>query len=270
MPRSGRLLIVMGLLLGILAMVAIVTYLNNTTRTIPPPVLVKVVVSQQNILINTRILTGAVTLADWPPESVRPDTVTDLADVIGKLSTTAIVPGQMIVTGMLIDKAGAETSRGSTASYVIPDDKVAFAYQIDNVSGVAAALKDGDRVDLIAFYEVAATAGPTQAGVPTPSAAASGSAKRISQLTLQDVEILRVGLWGGNPEAGGNQPQAAILTLLVTPQDALVLEFVRVTATDVKFALRAAGNHRVFKTQPVIIDYVDQRFNFGGALTSPR
>jgi len=269
MTRSGRLLIVMGLLLGVLAMVAIVTYLNNTTRAAPPPpVLTKVVVSQQNIPINTRILTGAVTLGDWPPESVRPDTVTDVGDVIGKLSTTAIVPGQMIVTGMLVDKSSAENTRGSTASYVIPDDMVAVAFPIDNVSGVAAALKDGDRVDLIASYDVAVSAGPT-AGA-TPSAGASGGVKRITQLTLQDVEILRVGLWGSNPEAGSNQSQAAILTLLVTPQDALVLKFVRATATDVQFALRAAGNHRVFKTQPVIIDYVDQRFNFGGVLTCSR
>jgi len=264
MPRSGRLLIIMGLLLGVLAMVAIVTYLNNTTRTVPPPVLARVVVSQQNIPINTRILTGAVALADWPPESVRPDTVTDVGDVIGKLSTTSIVPGQMIVTGMVIDKAAAESTRGSTASYVIPDDKVAVAFPIDNVSGVAAALKDGDRVDLIASYDLVASSGPTQ------TAAASGAIKRITQLTLQDVEILRVGLWSTNPEAGGNQSQASIVTLLVTPQDALVLKFVRASASDVQFALRAAGNHRVFKTQPVIIDYVDQRFNFGGTLTGQR
>jgi pilus assembly protein CpaB len=262
MTRSGRLLIILGLLLGVLAMVAIVTFLNNSTRAAPPPPpLAKVVVSVQNIPLNTRIVTGAVALGDWPPESVRPDTVLDLDEVIGKLSTTAIVPGQMIVTGMLVDKSSAENTRGSTASYVIPDDKVAVAFPIDNISGVAAALKDGDRVDLIASYDVAASTSPTQT---------AGSIKRITQLTLQDVEILRVGLWNINPEAGGNQAQTPILTLLVTPQDALVLKFVRASATDVQFALRAAGNHQVFKTQPVIIDYVDQRFNFGGTLTGPR
>ena len=70
--------------------------------------------------------------------------------------------------------------------------------------------------------------------------------------------------------AGTAGNPASMLTLLVTQQDALVLKFLRETASNVQFALRPAGNHRVVKTQPVVIEYVDQRFNFGGTLTGPR
>jgi hypothetical protein len=34
--------------------------------------------------------------------------------------------------------------------------------------------------------------------------------------------------------------------------------------------LRAAGDHQQYKTEPVIIDYIDQRFNFTGTLTGKR
>ena len=104
----------------------------------------------------------------------------------------------------------------------------------------------------------------------SPTATAGPTIKRVTQTALQDVEILRVGSWNTNAEAGSAGNPAAMLTLLVTPQDALVLKFLRETASNVQFALRPAGNHRVVKTQPVVIEYVDQRFNFGGTLTGPR
>ena len=77
------------------------------------------------------------------------------------------------------------------------------------------------------------------------------------------IQIMHIGLWSATE---ANAPSAAYLTLLVTPQDALVLKFLRETTTGVQFALRGAGNHTVVRTQPVIIDYVDQRFNFAGNL----
>src|SRR5439155_16949150 len=261
MQRSARLLILLGLLLGAAAMVAIATALNsNTPRTVEAPLVAKVVVSQQAIAINTRILTGAVTLADWPLQALRPDTITDTEDVIGKISTTPIVPGQMIVSGMLVDKPAAEESRGGVASFVIPDAKVAVAFPIDSLSGVADALRNGDRIDLLVSFDM----------VVSQTANSGAVIKRVTQTALQDIEILRVGSWTANAEAGTAGNPASMLTLLVTPQDALVLKFLRETASNVQFALRPAGNHRVVKTQPVVIEYVDQRFNFGGTLTGPR
>jgi hypothetical protein len=56
------------------------------------------------------------------------------------------------------------------------------------------------------------------------------------------------------------------LTFLVNRQDALVLKFLRETSAEVQMALRAAGDHEIVKTEPVIIDYVDGRFGFNGML----
>jgi pilus assembly protein CpaB len=255
MQRSGRLLILIGLILGALAAAAIIVTLN-TNNNQPPPVvkLVKVVIAQQSVALGTAIPTGAVSVAEWPEDAVRPEMLTDTNQVVGQISTVPIVPGQEIVRGMIVDKAAAAAGdkAGSPASYAIPADRVAVVYPIDPVSGVASALHEGDRIDMLVSYDLVATGN------------ISGTAKRqITQIALQDIQIMHIGLWNAGD---ANAPSAAYLTLLVTPQDALVLKFLRETTTGVQFALRGAGNHTVVRTQPVIIDYVDQRFNFAGNL----
>jgi Flp pilus assembly protein CpaB len=255
MQRSGRLLIIIGLVLGVLAAAAIIATLNtNTNRPAPVVKLVKVVIAQQNVSLGSAVPAGAVTTADWPEEAVRPDTITDTNQVIGQIATVPIVPGQVLVRGMIVDKAAVVAGQkpGSPASYAIPGDRVAVVYPIDPVSGVASALHEGDRIDMLVSFDLIA------------SGAISGTARRqITQIALQDIEIMHIGLWTAPSDANAS---GAYLTLLVTPQDALVLKFLRETATGVQFALRGAGNHTVVRTQPVIIDYVDQRFNFGGNL----
>src|SRR5438552_3191742 len=107
MQRSGRLLIIIGLILGALAAAAIVATLNTAPP--PPPVvkLVKVVIAQQSVALGTAVPAGAVSLAEWPEDAVRPEMLTDTTQVVGQVSTVPIVPGQVIVRGMIVDKAAA-------------------------------------------------------------------------------------------------------------------------------------------------------------------
>src|SRR5689334_6235465 len=108
MQRSGRLLIIIGLILGALAAAAIIATLN-TNNNQPPPVvkLVKVVIAQQSVALGTAIPAGAVSLAEWPEDAVRPEMLTDTNQVVGQVSTVPIAPGQVIVRGMIVDKAAA-------------------------------------------------------------------------------------------------------------------------------------------------------------------
>src|SRR5438067_712973 len=107
MQRSGRFLVLVGIVLGIMAAVAIVLTLNSSTQrvTVVPPKLVKVVVAEQNVPQGIAIVQGAVTTQDWPEEAIRLDIITNTAEVVGKISTTRIVPGQVFVHAMVVDKA---------------------------------------------------------------------------------------------------------------------------------------------------------------------
>jgi Flp pilus assembly protein CpaB len=224
----------------------------------------KVVIAQQNLAQHVPIPASAVTLFDWPDDLPVPQgAVTDIKDVSGKLSRTKLGVGQVIVKDMLAEKPFEETRKGigSEASLIVPKGKVAVAFPIDQIRGVAAALREGDFVDLLVSYPLVPPAGQQVAGVTT---------RQVTQITLQDVEVLRVGPWNLPTTGDTAGREAPNVTFLVNRQDALVLKFLRETSADVQFALRAAGDHDIVQTESVIIEYVDQRFNFTGSLTGKR
>ncbi|MBI1801610.1 MAG: Flp pilus assembly protein CpaB [Chloroflexi bacterium] len=282
MQRSGRILIALGLILGLAALFVILFTFGGPTKATGPEIkFAKVVVVQRTIPMRAPIEASALTVADWPEDAVPPDTYSDPSEIVGKLAATPLVKGQVIVPALIVDKKIEETRKGigSDASYIVPEGKVAVAFPIDALTGVAAALKDGDRVDILVSYDLS---GASTAAAPLPipgatTATVSGIKRKITQVALQDVEILRVGLWTGSTVVEGLLSGAAnkdvlaqYVTFLVTPQDALVLMLLRETAAEVQLTLRAAGDHQVFKTQPVVIEYVDTRFGFGGALVNAR
>jgi Flp pilus assembly protein CpaB len=259
MKRGGRILIILGVVLG--GITAVAAFFVMSTRTSAAPAVTRthqVVIAQQQIPIHSPIPPGAMLLVEWPDDVALPrDAFTDIISVSNKLSATPIEIGEVMVQNMIIDKKNEENRKGlgSDAALIVPKGKVAVAFPINQISGVSAALKEGDTVDLLVSYDI--LAGP---GQPT-----SASKQQVTQVALQDVEILRVGPWSTGTSSDTSQ-QAGNLTFLVTRQDALVLKFLRETSSDVQLALRAAGDHEIVSTEPVITQYVDSRFKFNGML----
>jgi pilus assembly protein CpaB len=263
MRRGGRILILLGLVLGLITAVAAFAVLSQS-RSQAGAVQVKtvrVVIAQQNIPLHAPIPASALTLYEWPEDMQLPrNTYTDISQVSGKLTKTPIAIGQLVSADMVVDKKAEETRKGlgSDAALIIPAGKVAVAFPLNQISGVAGALKDGDTVDLLVSYDLV-----------SGNQVATGVTKRqVTQITLQDVEILRVGAWSAATNANNDtgRGDASVMTFLVNRQDALVLKFLRETTTEVQMVLRAAGDHEIVKTEPVIIDYVDGRFGFTGML----
>jgi Flp pilus assembly protein CpaB len=88
--------------------------------------------------------------------------------------------------------------------------------------------------------------------------------RSVTQLTVQNAEVLRVGLWPSvSPEGEGEveQIEPGIVTLLVSPQDALVLKWARENGAVIDLALRSAVDEEVFSTEAVTLDYMISRFN---------
>ncbi|MBI5956626.1 MAG: hypothetical protein HY871_06450, partial [Chloroflexi bacterium] len=83
-----------------------------------------------------------------------------------------------------------------------------------------------------------------------------------TQLTLQDVQVLRVGPWTAAPKTAQQQAAAesyASVTLLLNRQDALAMKYIREKGA-VDFALRPVNDHEIFTTDAVILNYVVERF----------
>jgi pilus assembly protein CpaB len=258
MRRGGRILILLGLILGMIAAGAM--FLILSSQQAPPPQVAtrSVVIAVQNIIARNEVTTAALGKAEYPENTIPPGAFDRIEDVSGKLALTTIVPGQIILDSMVIDKAKAGATR-SNASFLIPDGKVAVEFSISALSGVGGAIQAGDYVDLMLTLTpggISATATRTPGGLPPTEGQA------VTQFMLQDVLILQVGQWGA-VSGGGNQPapQANILTFVMAPQDALALKSASEQGS-IQMILRKAGDHKPYTTEPVNLEYLNRRFNF--------
>jgi pilus assembly protein CpaB len=94
--------------------------------------------------------------------------------------------------------------------------------------------------------------------------------RRVAQLTVQSAKVLRVGPWieepAPPPPDDGSEPPPPpppdIATLSMTPQDALVMLWLRQSGIYSELALRAAGEDQAdHLTEAVTLQYMLTRFN---------
>lgn len=325
--QRGRLLIILGIILGLATVGAVAFLVLNggglggsvaaEPTPVPTPGLVpepqgvqttQVIVALQPIGRGSEFVAGSIGRRDWPANNVPPEIIADEAETIGKVAKTDIVQGQVIVRSMLVDVFGA-----GEASFQIPAGRVAVAYPINRQKSVAFAIQPGDYVDILvtAFFvdvdEEFQTTLPNKlrfilpeldpetndptgkftlaepvdegrfvvAAQDTPAIVFAREAqlpRRVAQLTVQAAKVIRVGPWiepppPPPPAEGENAPTPTpnvpdIVTLAVTPQDALVMLWLRQNAIYSEMALRAAGEENSdHLTEAVTLQYMLTRFN---------
>jgi Flp pilus assembly protein CpaB len=323
--QRGRLLIILGIILGLATVGAVaflllqggggVPFAGEPTATPQPalqedtgPALTEVIVALQPIGRGSSFVAGSIGRRDWPANNVPPDTIADEAETIGKVAKTEIVQGQVIVRSMLADVAGV-----GEASFQVPSGRVAVAYPISRQTSVAYAVQPGDYADILvtAFFvdvdEEFQTELPNKLSFIVPELDPdtgedtgrfrlsesidegrvelfSGDIpaisfprepqrpRRVAQLTVQAAKIIRVGPWiepppPPPPQDGSEAPTPTpnlpdIITLAVTPQDALVLLWLRQSGIYSEIALRAAGEENAdHLTEAVTLQYMLTRFN---------
>ena len=263
-------------------------------------------------------------------------TFSDPDEVVGELVKTFIGKGQEILKPMIALSPSDITSIGSDLSLYVDDGKVAVAFPIDKFTGAAYAMRPGDLVDAFMTLQMvdideefqtklpnieqrvnesALLAGqaflfpPTNQGrlelIPNINAVAligPGGGKqavprRVTQLTLQQMEVLWVGSWR-NPAASmgqefdadavtdqeqaaaqaalsrgeyppgirerpENNPDAIILSM--TAQDALALKWAQDVGINIDLVLRAQGDFTQFVTTSVSLPQLFEQ----GILTAP-
>ena len=96
--------------------------------------------------------------------------------------------------------------------------------------------------------------------------------RRVAQLTVQAAKVIKVGPWieeatpQQQPTQEGTEPPPPpppdIISIAVTPQDALVMLWARQTQARMELALRAAGDENaIHSTEAVTLQYMLTRFN---------
>ena len=283
MRLRSRLLLILGILLALVAAMVTYTMLKQPQQPAeqPPVTTRKVAVAVQDIPFGTLIDPLAVEMREWPIDTAPADAIANTADLTGKYAKAAIFTGQVMQNKMIATETELAGGEGP-ASILVPAGLVAYPFPIGEFSGVSYALKTGDRVDVLITFHMLDVDRETQS--PTPlDRGLEGDIKGVqiprlvSQLTLQNIQVLRVGSWYVPPvqpvtEQKQQQvptvpPPPAVVTLLMSQQDALVLQFAKEANALVEFALRNPNDQEEVETQAVTLDYMLARFNITVPIT---
>lgn len=251
---------------------------------------------------------GAVVTTTWPREAVSDQAITNVQRLYGQVTRQAIARGTPIMEGMMGDVSGELGAVGSDAALQIPAGRVGYALPVSRYSSVAWALQPGDHVDVIISLlmvdldEVFQSELPNQFTCVTDDEACQdgtfgrlealpngwvvhvvpGDIQRprlVTQLTVQDATVLRIGDWDRRvhqvmetppPEAEGEEEEATPepresvrpVTLALRPQDASVLKYAEESGASIDLVLRSAADAgKEVVTEPVTLRYLLDRFN---------
>ncbi|MCS7250900.1 MAG: Flp pilus assembly protein CpaB [Anaerolineae bacterium] len=300
--RNRTLLLFIVLILVLMGAVLLLPRLMAVpapTATPTPPFLQPIVIAAQNIPRGAVITASDVVLRGWPVEVLPEGAFTNTEQVIGRIARVDIPRQKPIVPEDLAAAPAEAARRGSEAALFVPPGKVAFAFPVDEAAGVAFNLAPGDKVDVLVTFAIIRTK-PLEGGeiidrpldedlarrlialgIEPPAAAQLALAdldqrvvQRVSQLALQNVEVLAVGIFEapqrpqptpvatpgpGPTPTPAPSPRQQYIVLLVSQQDALLLQWLRESGAVVDFALRNPTDNQIVRTDPITLGALVER-----------
>jgi Flp pilus assembly protein CpaB len=250
---------------------------------------VKVVVAKQPIGADEPV-EGRIKLEDRPAGMFPPGSYRRLDAVSGMVAAGPIPQGAVLHPDSVLSPQ--ELAAEGRLGKLVEEGFVAVAFPINEMSSVSYGVKRGDHVDILVTFHLidldqeTQTKGPLCPPLcPGPEGqrvAATGPQypRMVTQLTVQNAEVLGVGRWAYKPkpqeeqvQGEEQQPQVSLIpihvTLMVSPQDALVLKLAREIGADIDLAVRAEEDIQVFSTQEVTLDYVMARFGINLPTSQP-
>lgn len=325
MRRGGRILLFLVIIIVILIAVVFLVFGGNLfapapQEASPTPPMVSILAVGQPLQLNDEIKPEAISTMMIPQEAYNEKMITNLEEVQGKFAAMPLDQGIPLMRGMISDSL---TRPVSETARVIEPGLVAVTLPLNWQSGVAFALRDGDRVNVIAttlfvdvdstfqsilpnnFGQVVATGLQPDASTLVTLGMNNGEGNRpsgraeldpvlnqaiylipseaqrprlVSQQILQDVQVLHVGYfpYPGTAEVStastpqpeelppGEQPPATpvvvkapdVITLIVSPQDAVALTYLLYAGAKFTFTLRAPDDASRTETEAATLQYI--------------
>jgi Flp pilus assembly protein CpaB len=280
--RRGRLLILIGLILACGTAAIVFLLLQNVSKT-PAGAEIKmekVVVVAQPIK-EGEVVDGRLELADRAVP-VPEDALRTLDGTTGMLAKGDLGQNTIVTAGMLQTKE--EQMAKSQLGNLVEVGYVAVAFPISELSSVSYGVQPNDLVDILITFAFIDMDTETQTKAPLcppicpaggggeTSVTAVGQLPRLAaQLTLQKVRVLGVGRWAYQVQTQtqtqtqqGQEPVVEppeYITLMLLPQDALVLKLARETQASIDLAVRQKEDTQDFATQQVTLEYLMTRFS---------
>jgi len=131
--KRGRILILLGLILGVATMAGAYLVLKNAqpeaATATPEPTMQKALVATQNVAQAQALDPGAFEEREFEKSQVPADAVLFRPDMAGMLAAQDIAAGQILRREMMTDKVTI-VNKGVNASFLVPEGKVAMAFPI--------------------------------------------------------------------------------------------------------------------------------------------
>ncbi len=284
MKRSNRLVILVGVLLAVLAFVAIVILLNQREQEVAPEAVTQtVLVATRDIAIGEPVTPDVVEEQEIDPEAIQGTPLVSTTAVSGQPAVFPIPEGSQV--------SGEAIGLGNNLAVNIPallnPGEKAIAFQVDRVTGLDFLLKPGDTIDVVTtqsinvLQETADSAASTDEEAPPRFEAIPGlEAARSVKAILQDKRVLYVSATraqeqepidtngdGVINEADEQPAQAAIDSVIVviagTAQDAEVIKFAQNDVSEVgslTAIVRHADDDAVEETLGITIDQLVEEY----------
>jgi Flp pilus assembly protein CpaB len=274
--RSNRLVILVGVLLAVLAFVAIVILLNQREEAVAPEeVRETVLVATQDIAIGDPVTPDVVEEQEIDPEAVQGTPLGSSSAVAGQPALFAIPAGSQ-VSGEAI---GLGTNPTVNIPALLQPGEKAIAFQVDRATGLDFLVKGGDTIDIIlsqqitVLQETADSAANTDENAPARFEAVTGLTDlRTVKAVLQNKRVLYVSATravdpepvdsDGDGVPDENQPAQAVIDSVIivfagTDQDAEVIKFSQNDLSEVgslTAVVRHADDDAIEETIGVTID----------------
>jgi len=276
----GRLLILIGIILALVSGFLVFKMLSTKPAKEEVPKKIetkKVVVAVQNLSPNTQIVPEAVTIMEKPVDEVPEGALISISQTRGKYTAVEIFQGDIITKEMLKSYEEIVSER---PAHLVPTGMVAFTIKVNELSSVAYNIQPGDLVDVLVSFALMDVDQDTQI-IKTGPEGEEQTPRYVTQLTLQRVKVLDVGLREYPPVPGAGEGEAPppeqapaegeeaasttyaydYITLLLPQQDALVLKYLRETRAKIDLALRNPEDTAPISTEAVTLEYIMRRFN---------
>ena len=231
-PRRGRLYIIVGSVLAVLAFgtaaaVASLPLLSNTTTG------VQVVVAKNDIGARTRIQSSDLELRAVTPKP--PQSFTAVSLVAGKGARVDIPAGSPVTANLITESPDQLSGSGTGDATFLPIPKgyVAVTVPTSEQVGVAGYVRVGDRITVLATISTAVFA--------------PGAARQVVRTVFHDLIVIRVG--PASTEPAGQAQLTSSLTVLATNCDAEYLFWLLNNAT-LKYALESFKDYTATPSQP--------------------
>lgn len=268
----GYLWLMAGLVVAVLAgAVAFITLsraaadrADTATAAVPTR---NVVVAAHSIEIRAVLNAADVEVKEVPIDTIPEGALWEAAQVIGKISLVGLYPGEIILEQRLIDPN--VTAPDGRLAVVIADDQVLMAFPADDLMSRVNILKPGDRVDFLFTLDLPVDRGTGFVTSPTTVTGPDGTTEEpaTEQVTFNLLQAVTIAAIVGNqPPQQGQVPVPNALLLTISPQDALVLKYMKDAGAVVDLVLRAPGVEGTFSVEPVDLEFLINGYILPGDL----